>query len=155
MIEDDVPGVRVEVSSADVSMITVVGVDPNKVESTASISRALRRAGGRIISMSLEEKAAIFYVAGGKNVLAKLHTALVGRHVAKAVSIFDGLSMISVKGRALETEPGVVQRVTQPLARNGINLFGVVTILSSVRVFVSLGQSQRAQSLIKEAMELL
>jgi aspartate kinase len=152
VIEDDLSDVDVDVSSVEVSMLTVVGVDPNRTESTSSISKAVKRAGGRVISMSLEGRAAIFYVAGGKNVLERLHKALVGRRVAKAVSIFEGLTMVTVKGRALETEPGIVQRVTQPLAKHKINLYGVVTILSSVRVFVSKEQSQKALSLVREAM---
>jgi aspartokinase len=72
--------------------------------------------------------------------------------LGKAVSSFDGLAMVSVKGKALETQPGVIQRITQPLARSGMNLYGLVTILSSIRVFVSADQAQRASKLIREAM---
>jgi hypothetical protein len=60
--------------------------------------------------------------------------------------------MITVKGAALETERGIVQRITRPLAQASINVYGIVTILSSVRVFVSAEHSERARSLVKEAM---
>ena len=77
---------------------------------------------------------------------------LVKESVGKAVSSFDGLSMITVKGTALETETGIVQRITQPLAREGINLYGIVTIRSSIRVFVSASQAEKGLGLIREAM---
>ena len=77
---------------------------------------------------------------------------MVSESVGKAVSSFDGLSMITVRGTALETETGIIQRITQPLARENINLFGIVTIRSSIRVFVSSSQAERAIELIREAM---
>jgi aspartokinase len=60
--------------------------------------------------------------------------------------------MITIRGRALETESGLIQRVTQPLARASINLYGIVTITSSIRVFVSKNQAEKAVELIKAAM---
>jgi aspartokinase len=91
-------------------------------------------------------------VAGGKNVLDEVHHVLVSENIGKAVSSFDGLSMITVKGTSLETETGIVQRITQPLARFDINLYGIVTIRSSIRVFVSSDQAEKALELIREAM---
>jgi aspartate kinase len=152
VIEGDLPDINAEVTTTDVSMVTVVGVELSRVESVNRLAGAIKNAGASIISMSVDERSAIFYVSGGKDVLDGVHGILVGEGVAKAVSSFDGLSMITVKGRALEVQPGVVQRVTQPLARSNINLYGVMTILSSVRVFVSAEQSAKALRLIKEAM---
>lgn len=152
IIEGDFPDINAEVATTNVSMITLVGVELSRVESFSRVAGAIRNAGASIISMSLDEGSAIFYVSGGVSLLDGIHGLLVGERVAKAVSSFDDLSMITVKGRALEIQPGVVQRVTQPLARSNINLYGVMTILSSVRVFVSADQSDKALRLIKEAM---
>ncbi len=154
IIEGDLPEAEVDVSSTDVSMITVVGVDSNRMESFARLVSAVKESGASIPAISLESRSAILYVAGGTAVLDAVHRVLVEENVGKAVSSFENLAMITVKGRALEIQPGIVQRVTQPLARSGINLFGVVTILSSVRVFVSLEHSERAIRLIKEALAM-
>src|SRR5208282_985632 len=107
---------------------------------------------GDLLALSLENNAAIFYVGGGKNVLDAVHQVLVDDRIGKAVSEFPRLSMITVKGAALETERGVVQRITGPLAKASINVYGLVTILSSVRVFVSVEHSGRAYGLVREAM---
>ena len=77
---------------------------------------------------------------------------LVSENIGKAVSSFDGLTMMTVRGSSLETETGIVQRVTQPLARAGINLYGIVTIRSSIRVFVSADQAEKALELIRDAV---
>jgi aspartokinase len=133
-------------------MITMVGLPTSNIESITKVSEALKRAGGTLLALSMESHSALFYASGGKNILDTIHQALVKENLGKAVSSFDGLSMISIKGRSLETELGLIQRVTQPLARAGINLYGMVTITSSIRVFVSKSQTEKAVELIKAAM---
>lgn len=152
VIEGDVPDVQVEVTHLGVSMITVVGIDPDRLDTTTTIAKAIREADASILALSLESTSAIFYVSGGARVLDEVHGVLIGGKLGKAVSSFDGLAMVSVKGKALETQPGLIQRITQPLARSGLNLYGIVTIQSSIQVFVSADQSQRASKLIREAM---
>ncbi|MBI3858986.1 MAG: hypothetical protein HY296_01915 [Thaumarchaeota archaeon] len=152
VIEGDVPDVQVEVTRLGVSMITIVGIDPERLDTMTTIAEAIHEAQASILALSFESTAAIFYVSGGAGVLDGVHDVLIGGKLGKAVSSFDGLAMVSVKGKALETQPGVIQRITQPLARSGMNLYGIVTIQSSIRVFVSADQSQRASKLIREAM---
>lgn len=152
VIKGELSPVQVEMLRGGVSMITFVGLNPEKTESIIRAVKAVREAHGDLLALSLEANAAIFYVGGGENVLDGVHQVLVEDKIGKAVSEFPRLSMITVKGAALETERGVVQRITGPLAKASINVYGIVTILSSVRVFVSAEQSERAYSLVKEAM---
>ncbi len=152
VIEGDIPEAKVEVTHTETSMVTIVGVDPTRIESVMAIANTIRECNATILALSLESTSVIFYVSGGLEVLDRVHQILVGQKIGKAVSSFDGLAMISIRGKALETQPGVIQRVAQPLARSGINLFGIVTIQSSIRVFVSADQAQRASKLVKEAM---
>ena len=152
VIKGELSPVQVDMLDEGVSMITVVGLNPQKTESIIRAARAVREAGGDLLAISLETNAAIFYVGGGKNVLDGVHRVLVEDKIGKAVSEFPRLSMIMVKGAALETEKGVVQRITSPLAHASINVYGIVTILSSVRVFVSADDSSKAHALVREAM---
>ena len=152
IIKGDLAEMSLEIFPQGVSMITVVGLDSKRLESVSYLTKAVREDGGSLLALSLESTSAIFYVAGGRNVLEGVHQVLVKESVGKAVSSFDGLSMITVKGMALETETGIVQRITQPLARSSINLFGIVTILSSIRVFVSANQAEAALELIRTAL---
>jgi len=152
VIKGELSPVQVEMLGQGVSMITFVGLNPEKTESIIRAAKAVREARGELLALSLEANAAIFYVGGGENVLESVHRVLVEDKIGKAVSEFPRLSMVTVKGAALETERGVVQRITRPLAQASINVYGIVTILSSVRVFVSAENAQRACSLVKEAM---
>ena len=152
VIKGELSTVQVELLGEAVSMITFVGLNPGRTESIIRAVKAVREAHGDLLALSLESNAAIFYVGGGKNVLDGVHKVLVEDKIGKAVSEFPRLSMVTVKGAALETEKGVVQRITAPLAKASINVYGIVTILSSVRVFVSAEQAAGAYSLVKDAM---
>ena len=152
VIQGELSPVQVEILGERVSMITFVGLNPEKTESIIRAVQAVREAHGDLLALSLETNAAIFYVGGGENVLDGVHKVLVEEKIGKAVSEFPRLSMITVKGAALETERGIVQRITRPLAQASINVYGIVTILSSVRVFVSAEHSERAGKLVREAM---
>ncbi len=152
VIQGELSPVQVEILGERVSMITFVGLNPEKTESIIRAVQAVREAHGDLLALSLETNAAIFYVGGGENVLDGVHKVLVEEKIGKAVSEFPRLSMVTVKGAALETERGIVQRITRPLAQASINVYGIVTILSSVRVFVSAEHSERAGKLVREAM---
>lgn len=152
VIRGELSPVQVEMPREGVSMITFVGLNPEKTESIIRAAKAVREAKGSLLALSLESNAAIFYVGGGKNVLDGVHKILVEERLGKAVSEFPRLSMITVKGAALETEQGVVQRIATPLAKASINVYGIVTILSSVKVFVSEENAARALELVKQAM---
>lgn len=152
VIRGELSPVQIEMPREGVSMITFVGLNPEKAESIIRAAKAVREANGSLLALSLEANAAIFYVGGGKNVLDAVHKILVEDRLGKAVSEFPRLSMITVKGAALETEQGVVQRIATPLAKASINVYGIVTILSSVKVFVSAENASRALELVKQAM---
>ena len=142
----------VQITSKSVSMLTVVGISTNDSGPLDRIATAIRSAGGNILSLSLEENSAIFYVDGGEGLLDSVHSEIVNSGTAKAVSSYDGLSMVTIKGKMLETKPGIVQIVTQPLAKAGINLFGIITIHSSIRLFVSNEQTDSVTRLVREAV---
>ena len=113
VIKGELSPVQVEMLGEGVSMITFVGLNPEKTESIIRAAQAVREAHGDLLALSLETNAAIFYVGGGENVLESVHQVLVEDKIGKAVSEFPRLSMITVKGAALETERGVVQRITE------------------------------------------
>ena len=77
VIKGDLGRINLEVFPQGVSMITVVGLDAAKLESVSQLTRAVREDGGALLALSLETTSAIFYVAGGKNVLDEVHNVLV------------------------------------------------------------------------------
>ncbi len=152
VIVGDIPDLSLTRSASDITMFTILADDVIDATKLSFIIDEIKKAGRAIAGLTVEEKSMIVYVEGGKSLLVKIHDVMLKHHIGKALTSFENLSIIIVKGKALETSPGMVQRVTQPLARKGINIYGLETIGSSIRVFVSEEDADRALSLIKSAL---
>jgi aspartate kinase len=148
----EIPSLDVRVDNTNVTMVTLVGSSMGDVSKLSGVVKALEAASAKVIASSVEESSLILYLDGDGEVVEKLHDYFVGHRLGKAVSHFPHLSLIRVYGSMLETVPGVVHKVLQPLAANSINVFGVLTISSSIRVFVSTRDVEKSVKLIRESL---
>ncbi len=144
--------VDIEALDDPVTMITVVGNINGSHKAIGELLDTVYSAGGRVISMGSEPKSIVLYVLNGSKVLGRLHSWVVSTGFGKAVSSYDNLVMLTVKAPSMETSPGMVQRVTQPLARHAINVYGLITAGSSIRVFISMDDRDKALALLHQAL---
>ncbi len=145
------PELQVLVDENHVSMITIVGEEATKPEAVFSLLSAVSEVDGKILSVALEPLSLILYISDEdtRKVVNSVHRRIREEGLGKAVSLFENLSMITVKGVNLETSPGILDSVTDLLGKAKINIFGVLTISSSIRVFVSWKEKEKATELIK------
>ncbi len=150
------PELEVLASDTNVSMVTIVGEEAVKPEALFSILSAVREAGGKILSAALEPLSLILYISGEntKKVVNVIHRKIREKGLGKALSLFENLSMITVKGGNLETSPGIVDTVASLLGKAKINIFGILTISSSIRIFVNQKEKGKATELIKTNLEV-
>jgi len=135
-----------------VTMITIVSEKALNAEELHTLMNEVRAAGETMLSMTLDPKSTLLYVTGGRDLVGRLHKLVVEGGLGKAVSFYEDLRMVVIKGPALETAPGLIQRVAQPFARKNINIFGIVTISSSIRIFLSKSDADEAVDLLKAAL---
>lgn len=135
-----------------ISMITIVGSDLTSTGAVGGILDEVRRSQWQLIAFTFDKRSVILYVVDGQQMVEKLHASIVEGGLAKAITSFEELVMITVRGSALETSRGLIRRVTQPLADENINIFGLVTMSSSIRIFLSKEQADRAISRIKTGL---
>lgn len=152
IIDGGSTALQVESTGKTVTMYSIVGTSLGGIERIPSILDRISNSNGKVLALSLEEKSLILYVEEGTALLQPLHQLVVEQGIGKAVTAFENLAAVVVHGSALETSPGMIQRVTQPLARHGINIFGLLTISSSIRVFIPRDHVEKALSLMKAAL---
>ncbi|MEM2238333.1 MAG: aspartate kinase [Candidatus Caldarchaeum sp.] len=148
-----IPKLEISIDNTNVTMVTILGKSMGEPSKLVSAVSALQAAGAKVIAASVEEESLILYLDGDGEVVEKLHDYFVGNRLGKAVSHFPYLSLIRIYGSMLETVPGVVHKVLQPLAAQAINVFGILTISSSIRVFVSTKDVEKAVKMIRESLE--
>lgn len=146
-------GYEIECYDKPVTMVTIVGTEASNSQSLALLAYEVQRSGGEIVSITSDEKSSILYISNGRNLINNLHKLMVEKKIGKAVSSFEDLSMVSIKGRELETNPGIIQRFITPLANQGINIYGLVTISSSVKIFISNEEMEKALTLLRRALK--
>jgi aspartate kinase len=134
-------------------MITIVGNGFPESEVMPQLNRIVSQHGGRVLMASVAEKTAVLYVTQRDGIFNEIHAEVMRDHLGKAASCFEDLIMITARGGILEISPGTIQRVTSPLARERINIYGVVTIGSSVRIFVLKDDADRAVQEVRQALE--
>ncbi|MEM2555620.1 MAG: aspartate kinase [Candidatus Caldarchaeum sp.] len=153
ILGSSIPKLEITVDNRNVTMVTIIGTSMGEPSKLASTVTALQTAKAKLLAASVEEESLILYLDGDGEVVERLHDYFVGNRLGKAVSHFPHLSAIRIYGSMLETVPGVVHKVLQPLAAQAINVYGVITISSSIRVFVSTKDVEKAVKLVRESVE--
>jgi len=147
------PEIEVYSPPLKITMTTIVGSQLDGVETLEKLVSKLREKGVKIVSITSEEKSLVIYVEEKDGIIADIHSSLISNQIGKAISFYQDLSMLIISGRMLETSPGIIYKVTKPLAESGINVFGLLTISSSIRLILSSRDIEKAKKLLMEELK--
>src|SRR5207245_5545653 len=150
-----IPELDVTISNPHpVASVTIVGKElPHQPELVQTISKL---AGPNLVAVSQDSDSAILYVKQTSKLrqqLARLHDAVLNDPHGIALAARMGMALVKVRSIGLEDRPGVVARISDALRSANINMFGILTITSSVLVFVDWKVRRKAASLIRISLE--
>ncbi len=131
------------------SMITVVALKADSLNVLLSLLTDALPSNTKIQGIAVTATSLLLYVENASHLVLSLHDMIKTQGLAKAIHCIDAVAMIEVSGFNLEQIPGVVDVVVSPLAREGINLYGVLTISSSIKIFVPWSERETAVSLMQ------
>lgn len=107
------------------------------------------------LGFSGDQNSIICYVLKNEashKLLEKIHELITNHEEAIAMSVRDDLAFIRVKGVGLEDTPGIIGKITETLRLNDINIFGILTITSSILIFVKWEERIKALELMKKSL---
>jgi len=136
--------------------VTIVGkalADSPKVLSR--VVEEVRKVGASNLGMSTNADSLILYLPeeNASRLLEALHTVVLEHHSETlALAARRNLAFIKVRGVGLEETPGVIGSIAGPLHENAINIAGILTITSSILVFVDWVERERVIKLVQEAL---
>lgn len=137
-----------------VASVTLVGKDlPRRPELIKKVTQAART---NLVAVSQDSHSAIFYLkqtSSLKRLVNRLHDITVDDPAGVAVAARLGMALIIVKGVGLEDTPGLIARISDILRTNEINIFGILTITSSIHILVAWKTRNRAARLIRNSLE--
>jgi aspartate kinase len=138
--------------NSQVMAITIAGkgISENP-EILSEIAKEIRKH-STLDGLSQNFNSLIFYIPqnSSNSILSAVHNVIMrfGEPLAMAVQL--DLAFLKVKGVGLEDTPGIIGKISSHLQENGINIYGMITIASSILVFVGWNDKELALRLMKQ-----
>jgi aspartate kinase len=108
-----------------------------------------------LLGMSMNTNSVILYVSQEKNLIAlfnDIHAITKGNKETIAMAVKKELVLIKTSGVGLEETHGIIGKISEDLRVNGINISGILTITSSILLFVDWSDREKALKLIKNSL---
>lgn len=142
-------------SSTPSMAVTVAGKGIS--ENPAILSNLVRkiRDHSTLNGLSADFDSVIFYApqTTSNSLLSTVHDVVTEYGEALAMAVQPDLAFLKVKGVGLEDTPGIIGRISTRLREKGINIYGMLTLASSILVFVSWDEKEQALNLIKQVVK--
>jgi len=146
----------VELASPSPSLsITVVGKGISENPQVIKEFSETVKNHAELLGLSLNYDSMILYVSENSNsklLLEKVHEVILNHEETLAMSVRKQLAFLKIKGVGLEKTPGLTGRISEALRVNGINIFGLMTITSSILLFVNWNEREKALNLAINAL---
>ncbi len=141
---------------SQVAEITVVGsrISENSWIVQELVEEAKKNA--TLLGMSMNTNSAILYVSEEKNIeelINQVHKTVLNSPETKAMAVKKSLVFLKISGVGLEETHGIIGEISETLRLNSINISGILTIASSIFVFVDWNEREKALTLIKNALK--
>ena len=139
-------------SSTPAMAVTVAGkgISENP-DILADVVRGIRKH-STLYGLSANFDSVIFYIpqTTSNAILVTIHDLIVGYGEALAMAVQSNLAFLKVKGVGLEDTPGIIGRMSTHLRENNINIYGMLTLASSIIVFVGWDDKELALNLMSQ-----
>lgn len=148
---------NVELSSQVPAMLlTVVGEGVSKQpEVIKELTETVNRK-AELLGLSVNYDSLILYVTENNDsglLMDKIHEIILAHQETLAMSVRKQLAFFTIKGVGLEKTPGLTGRISEALRLNCINIFGLMTITSSILLFVEWKEKEKVLNLVKDALK--
>jgi aspartate kinase len=109
-----------------------------------------------LLGLSVNYDSMILYASGNSNssmLLEKVHEVILKHEETLAMSVRKQLAFLKIKGVDLEKTPGLTGRIAEALRVNAVNIFGLMTITSSILLFVNWSEKGKVIKLVRNALK--
>ena len=109
----------------------------------------------QMLGMSMNTDSGILYVSAEKNLdsfFNDIHKTILENPETKAMAVKKDLAFLKIRGVGLEETQGIIGKVSEVLRINGMNISGILTITSSILLFVDWSEREKALELIRKSL---
>ena len=158
LIHGALPNLEVELKEEDpIVSITFIGEQITAhPETILEILKEIESCDARICGISGNQNSIALYLSSAEDLdlLNALHEIVRSHPETIAMVVRENLAFLQIRGLGLEETPGIIERISIPLREKRINIFGILTVTSSVDLFVDWNDMERAIRLIESHLLL-
>lgn len=147
---------NVELYPKPLSMITVVGEDMQETPGVlVNALDPLSESEVNIFGVSIGPRSFSVYVTEeeSQNALEIIHDSVEDSSVMKSTTSEGGVAMVVTESERFIDTPGIISRLSDPLAEEGINVTEIYSSQASISFFVDWEDREEALKLLKESIE--
>jgi aspartate kinase len=138
-----------------VAEITIVGHSVS--ENPQIVSEIVEKAKAHVplLGMSMNTNSVILYVSQEKNIDAlfnEIHNITLNNSETIAMAVKKDLAFLKTSGVGLEETHGLIGKISETLRLNEMNIYGILTITSSILLFVDWSEREKALQLIRNSL---
>ena len=111
-----------------------------------------------LLGMSMNMNSVILYVAQGENLdklFDQIHNITLNNPETIAMAVKKDLAFLKTSGVGLEETHGLIGKISENLRVNQINIYGILTITSSILLFTDWSEREKALQLIRSSLKEL
>jgi aspartate kinase len=108
-----------------------------------------------LLGMSMNTNSVILYVSQEKNIdilFNQIHNITLNNPETIAMAVKKDLAFLKTSGVGLEETHGLIGKISENLRVNEINIYGILTITSSILLFVEWSEREKALQLIRSSL---
>ena len=138
------------------AMLTIVGRQMQLVPGILVKTAApLSKAGINIFGVSIGPRSFSLYVKrkDAPRALRLLHEVVKRHELMKSLTSEEDIAMIIAESEKFIETPGIIAKLTEPLAEKRINIIEILSSRASITFFTKWSDSKRALKLLKQTME--
>ena len=82
-----------------------------------------------------------------------IHPIVIADERLKSVTLKNNIALIITRSRDFIETPGIIERITRPLAQNNINIIEMITIKTDILIFLEWKDREFAYNIINKSLE--
>ncbi|MEM3712483.1 MAG: hypothetical protein QXR97_02990 [Thermoproteota archaeon] len=155
LVMSSMPPLSMEIIEKPLSAVVFVGRSVNSVLRAIDIIKSVNKNSGFLGFLS-NNKEVLAYFEGNvpEDYAQRMHDMFMADDDSVGLAVRQGLRGIVIRGTDLHETPGVLYRISAPLAKEGVNIHGIITLGSYFIIILPQEHVEEAFKLLSEAFKI-
>jgi len=146
-----IPELEISILDKPVQLVTIIGDNVTEPGLLSTFFEDVYEQKIEVVGATLESWCIMLLVVDDPQTspFNVIHNIIKKRGIGKSATCYDNLNLIFIKGQDFVKTPGIISKITEPLAENQINVYSFLPTASSIKILVHSEDGEKALKLIK------